>query len=112
MFIRIPGQGLNFSHFLALWPGTTAGGAAEAVYKVEHGLVCCDSRDIRGINGLKVDPRKDKWWIVKVNGNRQNSSARTILNDGDIVEWIYDENEGYLPKHIRLKDWVRRQMRR
>lgn len=106
LYVTVPAQRLIFHHELKLDTGTTAGGAAEAVYKVEHGLVCCDSRDVKAINGLAVDPYKEKWWIVLVNGNRQNTSSRTVLHEGDKVEWRYDEKTGYDPAHIRLEDWL------
>lgn len=106
LFVRIPSQKLVFSHPLSVLPGTTAAQAVESFYKVEHGLVCCDSRDVKTINGLSIDPPNEKWWVVMVNGNKQNTSSRTVLKEGDTVEWVYDEKSGYDPKHIRLEDWV------
>ena len=106
LFVTIPADRLTFRHELKLDAGTTASGAAKAAYKIEQGLVCCDSRDVKTINGLAMDPHKEKWWVVLINGNMQNSSPRTILKDGDKVEWRYDEKKGYTPAHVRLEDWV------
>ena len=109
LFVTIPSERLKFRHALDLDPGTTAAGAAKVAYKIEQGLVCCDSRDVKSINGLAMDPYKEKWWVVLVNGNMQNSSPRTVLKSGDIVEWRYDEKAGYEAAHVRLEDWVEKQ---
>ena len=61
---------------------------------------------MKAINGLAMDPYKEKWWVVLINGNMQNSSSRTVLKNGDIVEWRYDEKAGYEAAHVRLEDWV------
>lgn len=106
LFVEIPSERLVFRHELKLDAGTTASGAAKAAYKVEQGLVCCDSRDVKAINGLAMDPYKEKWWTVRINGNMQNASPRTILKDGDKVEWRYEEKHGYEAAHVRLEDWV------
>lgn len=107
VLIEIPAQRLLFRHHLSVVEGSTVSQALESVYEVKHGLVCCDSRDIKTINGLSVDPYQDKWWIIKVNGNRQNTSSRTILKEGDIIEFIYEENPFYGAQHVRLEDWVK-----
>lgn len=110
LYVTIPASRLTFRHALELAPGTTAVGAAKAAYKVEQGLVCCDSRDVKAINGLAMDPYKDKWWVVLINGNMQNSSPRTILKSGDVVEWRYEEKKSYDAAHVRLEDWVQAEM--
>lgn len=101
-----------FNHHLAVAPGTLVIDALKMAYNVDQGLVCCDSRDVKGINGLLVDPHKEKWWVVRINGNMQNASSRSKLNDGDVVEWIYEEKDFYEPKHIRLEDWVNERMKK
>lgn len=108
LFIEIPESRLIFRHVLEVAGGTTASGLAAVAYKVDRGLVCCDSRDVKGINGLMVDPYQEKWWTVRINGNMQNSSPRTVLNDGDKVEWRYEESQAYQTAHVRLEEWVAR----
>ena len=112
LFVTIPSERLTFRHELKLDAGTSAAGAAKAAYKIEQGLVCCDSRDVKAINGLAMDPYKEKWWTVRINGNMQNSSPRTVLKDGDKVEWRYEEKQGYEAAHVRLEDWVEKQQER
>ena len=109
LFVTIPSERLRFRHELDLDPGTTAAGAAKAAYKIEQGLVCCDARDVKSINGLAMDPYKEKWWVVLINGNMQNSSPRTVLKNGDVVEWRYEEKAMYEAAHVRLEDWVEKQ---
>lgn len=104
--ISIPSQRLVFAHQLKLLRGMTASQAVESVYNIQRGLVCCDARDVKAINGLTIDPYTGKWWVVRVNGNMQNSSPRTELKDGDTVEWEYEEAPGSPPAHTRLEDWV------
>lgn len=106
LFVTIPVSRLVFRHELVTPIGQTAGGLVASAYKVDRGLVCCDSRDVKSINGIAVDPYSEKWWVVLVNGNKQNSSSRTVLADGDTVEWRFDEKTGYDPMHVRLEDWV------
>ena len=106
LLIEIPASGLLFRHHLSVPIGTTVSQALETAYTVKHGVVCCDSRDIWAINGLAVDPYKEKWWIIKVNGNTQNTSSTRKLVDGDIVELVYMENALNPVAHIRLEDWI------
>ena len=106
LFVTIPASRLIFRHQLDVPKGSTAGGILENAYPVKHALVCCDSRDVWAVNGIPCNPYQEKWWVVLVNGNKQNSSARLVLVDGDIVEWRFDEKTGHDPMHIRLEDWV------
>lgn len=109
LLVEIPGSKLLFRHHLDLIEGSTVSQALETVYTVKHGLVCCDSRDIFAINGLAVDPYQEKWWIIKVNGNAQNSSSTRKLTDHDVVELIYMENATHPVAHVHLEDWVQRE---
>lgn len=106
LYIEIPSERLTFRHHITIAQGSTVSQVLEAAYTVKHGLVCCDSRDIWSVNGLAVDPYTQKWWIIKVNGNRQNTSSRTKVYDGDVIELVYEESAGYPASHVRLEDWV------
>lgn len=106
LYITVPRSRLIFRHALKVAHGSTAGSVLENAYPVKHALVCCDSRDVWAINGIPCNPYQEKWWVVLVNGNKQNSSARLVLADGDTVEWRFDEKSGHDPMHIRLEDWV------
>ena len=77
------------SESVAAFDGIIAVEALKMGHSVEQGLVCCDARDVLGIDGVRSDPEADKWWTIRINGNTQNSSSRTKLKDGDKVEWEY-----------------------
>ncbi len=83
--------------------GSTISQALEAIAKVKHGLVCCDSRDIQCIDDLCGDPYKGKYWLIKVNGNSQNYSSHSRLSPGDVVELEFVTGP---PAHLPLKDWL------
>lgn len=106
LLVEIPGSKLLFRHHLSLPEGSTVSQALESVYAVKHAVVCCDSRDIWSVNGLAADPYKEKWWIIKVNGNTQNTSSTRKLSDGDVVELVYMENALHPVAHVRLEDWA------
>ena len=104
--VEVPASRLRFRHAIEIPLGSRAVDALRSVYNVEQGLVCCDARDVRAINGLAVDPHREKWWVLKVNGNTQNTSSQTVLGDGDLLEAVYLEDEKYATGHVRLEDWV------
>lgn len=106
LYVEIPSQRYVFRHHVTAFHGSTVSQVLESAYVVKHGLVCCDSRDIWAINGLAVDPYQEKWWIIKVNGNSQNTSSQTKVYDGDTVELIYEEKTFYPATHVRLEDWI------
>lgn len=109
LLVEIPASKLLFRHHLTVPAESTVSQALETVYEVRHGVVCCDSRDIFAVNGLAIDPYKEKWWIIKVNKNTQNSSSTRKLSDGDIVELVYMENALHPVAHVHLEDWVNKQ---
>ena len=106
LIVSAPASNAEIVHKLKLPKGSNAGDALRAVYDVETGLVCADSREVKCVNGLCVDPYTEKWWVVLVNGNIQNSSARSVLADDDVVEWRYEEAKWAEPSHVRLEEWV------
>jgi hypothetical protein len=106
MTIHIPSKNIKISHDMESLVGTTVSQAVESIYKVSHGLVCADPRDIACINDLCQDPYKEKWWIIKVNGNVQNYSSQSRLAEGDVLELVYTEKEFYPVAHVSLQDWI------
>lgn len=64
--------------------------AVQQLFPTEQGRVCCAPGEVKGIDGVSVDPVKNYWWRVMVNGEGKTVSPyRTRLKAGDIVEWIY-----------------------
>lgn len=73
--------------------GATAGLLAATVCAVEKGAVCCDAREIAGINGVMSDPAANRWWTVSIGGSPKVSPFRTKLKPGDHVRWEYRQYE-------------------
>lgn len=103
MRFKIPGNATNLEYDLRIPKESTINQAVEAVAKVEHGLVCCDSRDIKSINGIANDPYRQTWWTIRVNGNQQNYSSHSHLLPGDVVELAYGPGP---VSHLQLRDWL------
>ncbi len=72
---------------------TTPKEAVSQVYPILSGRVCCSLHDLLAIDGVKIDPAKNRWWICKVNGSTKVSPQKKKLKEGDIVEWIYAQDE-------------------
>lgn len=71
--------------------GTTAKEAVSQVFPVLSGKACCSLRELIAIDGVKIDPAKNRWWICALNGSRKFSPSRKKLKRGDVVEWKYIE---------------------
>jgi hypothetical protein len=70
--------------------GSTVVDATKAVAKMEQGFVCCDAKDVRTLNGVRCDPKKNGWWLYEVNGKMgQVAAHRYVLKEGDRVTWRY-----------------------
>jgi len=70
--------------------GSTVVDATRATAEMEQGFVCCDAKDVRILNGLKCDPKKNGWWLYEVNGKMgQVAAHRYVLKEGDRVTWRY-----------------------
>ena len=69
--------------------GTTPKEAVSQVFLVLSGKACCSFREILEIDGVKVDPAKNRWWICLVNGSTKVSPQKKKLKQGDVVEWKY-----------------------
>jgi hypothetical protein len=73
--------------------GATPKEALQKIFPVEEGKICCHAGEVKGINGVSVDPLKNRWWRLRINGTSKNASPqKTRLNAGDLMEWIYFED--------------------
>ena len=71
--------------------GTTPKEAVSQVFPVLSGKACCSFREILAVDGVKVDPAKNRWWICMINGSKKVSPRKTKLKPGDVLEWKYVE---------------------
>ena len=71
--------------------GTTPKEAVSQIFPILSGKTCCSFREIMEIDGVRVDPAKNRWWICKVNGSKKISPSKKKLKSGDRVEWDYVE---------------------
>lgn len=70
--------------------GTPPKEALEKICKVEDGKVCCHPGEVKGIDGVAIDPLQDLWWRLEINGEgRAASPHKSRLKAGDRVAWIY-----------------------
>ena len=76
---------------ILLTRGSTPKDAVSVLYPVKSGMVCCDTREVAEIDGVPIDAAKNRWWMVKVNGNGNVSPFHTKLQAGDRIEWLYTE---------------------
>lgn len=72
--------------------------AVASIYRVTNGIVCCKPTDILCINDVCSDTKLGKYWTITINGNYQNVSANSILNDGDVLVLTYNSPNN----HARL----------
>ncbi len=69
--------------------GTTPKEAVSQVYPILSGRVCCSLHDLLSIDGVKIDPAKNRWWVCELNGSRKFSPHERKLKPGDVVVWKY-----------------------
>lgn len=72
--------------------GTTPKEAVSQVFPVLSGRSCCSLREVIAIDGIAVDPLKNKWWVCELNGSRKFSPHKKTLKPGDAVTWKYIQN--------------------
>ncbi len=73
--------------------GTTPKEAVSQIFPVLSGKACCSFREILAIDGVRVDPAKNRWWICLINGSKKHVSPnKTRLKLGDRLEWKYIED--------------------
>ena len=74
--------------------GATPKEALKRVCPIEAGAACCHPAEVKGINGISMDPMRNRWWILKINGSKKNASPhKSHLKAGDRMEWIYLEDK-------------------
>lgn len=72
--------------------GTTPKEAVSQVFPVLSGRGCCSLREVIAIDGVQIDPLKNRWWVSELNGTRKFSPQKKKLEPGDRVEWKYIQN--------------------
>lgn len=66
--------------------------ALEQIFPVEKGAACCHPAEVMGINGVRVDPMKNRWWRLEINGTSKGASPhKSHLKAGDVMRWFYFE---------------------
>ena len=73
--------------------GSTPKDVISLLFPIESGAICCNTREVATINGVRADPARNRWWTCRVNGSRSISPFRTELKSGDRVEWMYIERQ-------------------
>ncbi len=74
--------------------GATPKQALAKICPFQSGATCCDPAEVKGIDGVSVDPLQNRWWQLKINGTRKNASPhKSHLKAGDVMEWIYFEDK-------------------
>jgi hypothetical protein len=78
-----------YNRVIEVEKGATPKEAVSQVFPVLSGKSCCSLKEVLAIDGIKVEPEKDQWWICLVNGSKNISPQKRKLRPGDIVEWKY-----------------------
>ena len=72
--------------------GSTPRQVLEQIFPVEKGAACCHAEEVKGIDGVSIDPLKNRWWKLELNGTTKNASPyKSYLKAGDRMRWIYFE---------------------
>jgi hypothetical protein len=74
--------------------GTTPNEVVSRVFPIRSGMSCCSLRELIEIDGVAIDPAKNRWWICSINGTKKMAGPphRTQLKVGDVVEWKFIED--------------------
>ena len=73
--------------------GATPKEALSKICPIEGGAACCHPGEVKGIDGVSIDPMRNRWWRLKINGTAKNASPhKSHLKAGDVMEWIYFED--------------------
>ena len=72
---------------------TTANEAVSRIFPIRSGMSCCSFRELVEVDGVAIDPAKNRWWICLINGSRKGFTPhRSTLKAGDVVEWKFVED--------------------
>lgn len=73
--------------------GTTANEVVSRIFPVRSGMSCCSLRELIEIDGVAIDPAKNRWWTCSINSSKRGFTPhRTKLKAGDVVEWKFIED--------------------
>ena len=74
--------------------GATPKEALKKICAVEGGATCCHPAEVRGIDGVSIDPIQNRWWRLLINGTSMKASPhKSHLKAGDRMEWVYFEEK-------------------
>lgn len=74
--------------------GQTPRAVLEQMFPVERGAACCDPEEVKGIDGVRIDPMQNRWWRIEINGtSKKVSPYKSHLKAGDRMSWIYFEDK-------------------
>lgn len=74
--------------------GATPKEALGKVSPFQAGAACCDPAEVKGIDGVSIDPMQNRWWRLKINGTTKKASPhKSHLKAGDVMEWVYFEDK-------------------
>ena len=74
--------------------GATHKQALQGMIPIVEGSACCDPAEVKGIEGVTIDPMNNRWWRLKINGTAKKASPhKSHLKAGDRMEWIYFEDQ-------------------
>ena len=71
--------------------GSTPKDVLSLLVPIQSGEVCCDTREVLVVDGVRPDPSTNRWWTCRVNRSTTISPHQTELQAGDQVEWLYRE---------------------
>lgn len=86
-----PAERPAFQDKIYIEKGTTPKEVVSQVFPVLTGKACCSFREILAIDGVKIDPARNRWWTCSVNGSKKVSPQKKKLREGDRVVWKYSE---------------------
>ena len=73
--------------------GATPKQALQGMISIVEGSACCDPSEVKGIDGVTIDPMNNRWWRLKINGTSKKASPhKSHLKAGDRMEWVYFED--------------------
>lgn len=73
--------------------GATPKQALQGMIPITEGSACCDPAEVKGIDGVTIDPINNRWWKLKINGTSKKASPhKSHLKAGDRMDWVYFED--------------------